>query len=194
VASAPDVTDVSRTTTNQAGTVVPSSDDTGANDSNTPVSIWWLIGGVLAAVAAASGIAYGLRRRNDNEEWAREASAACDIGRTTSLTLARVLDTAAVWSRPANYTEQQQRFTDHLTALRSTVPDHDFPDLLAVVSAADDQLRSGVDQIPDGASIATARAAIEPALATLADALSALEQEASIAVFGAALQSSRTTA
>ena len=165
---------------------------TSVDDDNQSVSIWWWIGGVAVAAAAAYGIAYSVRRRTATEDWARHASVACDIGRATSLTLIAQLD-EQVWSHPAQYTEQHQRFSDHLAELHSSVPDQDFPELLDVVTAANDRLSEAVEQLPDGAPITSARSTIEPAIDDLAIALDALERKASITVFGAALPSSRTT-
>lgn len=165
---------------------------TSVDEDDQPVSIGWWIGGVAVAAAAAYGIAYSLRRRTATEEWARRASVACDIGRATSLTLIAQLD-EPVWSHPARYTEQHRRFSDHLAELHGSVPDQDFPELLDAVRTANDRLSEAVDQLPDGAPIASARSTIEPAIDDLSIVLDALENKASIAVFGAALPSSRTT-
>jgi hypothetical protein len=148
---------------------------------------------VIVAAAAAYGIAYSLRRRTSTEEWARHASVACDIGRAASLTLIAQLD-EPVWSRPARYTEQQQRFSRHLAELDGSVPDQDFPELLDAVTAAAGRLHTAVDELPDGAPIAVARSTVEPAIDGLAIALDALERQASVTVFGATLPSSRSTA
>ena len=177
--------------TTESVTAPPSPDST--DDADTNVSVWWWIGGVFVATAAVLGIGYSLRRRSDIEDWAREASVTCDIGRALSFTLTTVLDDATDWSRPARYTEQDRRFTERLTELGSTVPDLDFPDLLAAVGVANDQLRTAVSQLAEGSSIATARASLQPAIDNLAAALTSLEHEATIVVFGASLPSSRTT-
>jgi hypothetical protein len=166
--------------------------ETTIDDDDRSVSIGWWIGGILVAAAAAFGIAYSLRRRTDIEEWARQASVACDIGRAMSLTLITQLD-EPVWSRPARYGEQHQRFSDHLIELHRSVPDRDFPELLDAITTADGRLSDAVGQLPEGAPIASARSAVEPAIDALGVALDALEHEASITVFGAALPSSRTT-
>jgi hypothetical protein len=166
--------------------------DTLVDDDDTSVSIGWWIGGVAVAAVAAYGIAYSLRRRTVTEDWARHASVACDIGRATSLTLLTQLD-EPVWSHPPRYTEQHQRFSDHLTELHRSVPDQDFPELLDAVTAANERLSDAVGQLPDGAPIEMARSSIEPAIDDLAAALDALENQASITVFGATLPSSRTT-
>ncbi len=147
---------------------------------------------MVVAAAAAYGIAYSLRRRTGTEEWARQASVACDIGRAASLTLIAQLD-EPVWSHPARYAEQQQRFSRHLAELHGSVPDHDFPELLDAVTAAAGRLHTAVEELPEGASISVARSEVEPAIDDLAIALDALEHEASITVFGATLPSSRTT-
>ncbi len=161
--------------------------------TGTSVSVWWWIGGALVAAGAALGMTYGVRRRTVTEDWARSASLTCDIGRAASLTLTTLLDAATVWSRPAHYTEQQQRFTEHVSDLRPTAPDHGIAEILTSVLAANDQLRSAVDRTPDGTPIESARTALRPALDDLATALCALEDEASAIVFGASLPSSRTT-
>jgi len=170
----------------------PATDTADVDDDDRSVSIGWWIGGIVVAAAAAFGIAYSLRRRTDTEEWARRAAVVCDIGRATSLTLIAQLD-EPVWSRPPRYDEQHRRFDGGLTELHRSVPDRDFPELLDAVIAADDALTAAVGRVADGATIASARSTIEPAIDDLSTALDALEQGASIAIFGAALPSSRTT-
>jgi len=170
----------------------PPDDGTESSGGDQPAIGWW-IGGLLVTVAAVSGILYSLRRRNDTEEWALQASVACDIGRATSFTLISQLE-APVWSRPDRFVEQQQRFSDHLAELRGSVPGHDVEALLVEVTAANDRLRTAVEELPADAPIASARSILQPALDDLAVALDALEREASVTVFGATLPSSRSTA
>lgn len=192
VETSPDQTTPAETPPPESVPVTSNADVTDFDDDNQSVSIGWWIGGVVVAAAAAYGIAYSLRRRTTTEEWARHASVACDIGRATSLTLIAQLD-EPVWSHPARYTEQHQRFSEHLTELHGSLPDQDFSELLDAVTAAAGRLHTAVEELPDGASIALARSTIEPVIDDLAITLDALEHEASITVFGATLPSSRTT-
>ncbi len=122
------------------------------------------------------------------------ASAACDVGRAMSLTVSNRLDERAPWTRPDRWADQHGRFDGLLSELSTSVPERDFPQLLDDVVAADARLGAAMDQVSDGAPIDAARTVLEPALDGLADALTALEREATITVFGATLPSSRTTA
>ncbi len=166
---------------------------TSVDDDRGDVSIWWWIGGGFVAAAAAYGLAYSLRRRTGVEEWARSASVACDIGRAMSLTVSSRLDDTTPWVRPVRWTEQHARFGGLLAELSSSVPERDFPELLAAVVAADASLVSAIDEVADGTPTETARTVLQPALDVLGTALTALEHEATITVFGASLPSSRTT-
>ena len=180
-------------TPDTAGVSSPTGEEISAADDNSAVSIWWWIGGAAVAAAAVYGVAFSIRRRNDTETWARGASTACDIGRAMSLTLTTLLAEETVWSASGQYTDQQQRFRQHLHDLALSVPDADLPELLAGVTAADERLRSVVAQLADGTPIPAAREALQPAIDDLATALSSLEAEASTIVFGASLPSSRPT-
>jgi hypothetical protein len=169
-------------------------DTTSAAGDRSDVSTWWWIGGGLVAVAAVVGVARSLRRRTGIEEWARSASLACDTGRAMSLVVANRLDDSAPWVRPDRWADRHDQFDALLSELTSSVPERDFPQLLADVVAADARLSVAMDQVPDGTPIEAARATLQPALDGLADALTALEREARLTVFGATLPSSRTTA
>ncbi len=175
------------------GPVDAGPDDTGVDDDNTSVSAWWWVVGVLVAAAAVFGIAFSLRRRGDVERWARNAAVACDIGRAMTLTLTTQLANTSTWTTPARYVEQELRFRQALDELAGSVPDRDFPLLLAMVAAAHGRLRSTVDMLDVDRPITMARNDLQPAIDELATALSALESEASITVYGAAFPSGRPT-
>jgi len=166
---------------------------TSVADQREDVSIWWWIGGGFVVAAAVFGVGYSLRRRTGVEDWARSASFACDTGRAMSLTVAARLGDPAPWVRPLRWSEQHERFTGLLAELSASLPERDFPELFDAVVAADAGLAATIDQLADGTPAETARAILQPALDDLATALTALEDEATITVFGASLPSSRTT-
>lgn len=181
------------TTLEPAATIVIDNAVVDAADE-TPVSPWWWVVGIAIAVLAGFGIAYSLRRRGSDESWARDASVACDSGRAMALTLSAQLDTADTWSLPARYVEQHQRFSAALGDLADSATDAEFIRLLSAVRTDDEHLRSVVAAVRPGTEADLARAALRPALDELATSLSALEREATIAVFGTALPSSRPSA
>jgi hypothetical protein len=165
--------------------------DTVADAREENVSVWWWVAGGVAAAAAVYGIAYSIRRRRTVEDWANEASLMCDTGRAMSATLTTALGESTAWSEPDRYAGQQRRFTAALEQLSHSAPNSDFATLLAGVALQDAALRAALAACAEGQPIDVARREIEPVLDSLADALSALENEASITVFGTALPSAR---
>ncbi len=180
-------------TASTSPSVTAAGEPTSVADQRGDVSIWWWIGGGFVAAAAVYGVAYSLRRRTGVEDWARSASLACDVGRAMSLTVINGLDDATPWVRPARWSEQQERFDQLLSELSSSVPEREFPELLDAVVAAEAGLVAAIDQVDDGTPVEIARGILQPALDDLGTALTALEQHATITVFGASLPSSRAT-
>ena len=175
-----------------SATTEVSTGGTTAREENP--STWWWIGGGVVGVIAVVGIVYGVRRRRTVEDWANEASLMCDIGRAMTATLDEHLRTDPVWSPPERYERQRQRFEDALGDLVATAPDDDFATLLAAAQHASTRLGDSVDALVPLQPNDAARATLQPALDDVATALSAVENEASITVFGTALPSSRPSA
>jgi hypothetical protein len=183
------------------GTVAP---DTTAADGSTPttdvadeeqdsVSPWWWVFGGVMAVAAVGGIAFGARRRNDGEVWARTASTTCDTGRALAASISEHLAEATAWSPPERIAHQRQRFTSYLLDSARTAPNAALAELSAAVATRNDELGGLLDSLAVGAPIDVARQTLGPSLIDLAKALTALENEAAIVVYGASIPSTRTT-
>jgi len=162
------------------------------DDQEDSVSMWWWVVGGLVAVAAVAGIAFSLRRRTDEETWARTASATCDTGRALAASLESHLHDAATWAPPERVEHQRERFTVALHDDGADAPNAKLAELWASVSARNDALGRALDALEIGAPITAARDALAPPLDDLAAVLTALENEATTVVYGAALPSTRT--
>jgi len=177
--------------TTDTGVSTPGADvDDEQQDSWSPW--WWVLGGVMA-VAAVGGIAFSARRRNDDESWARGASTTCDTGRALAASISEHLDDATAWSPPERIAHQRQRFTSFLVDSTEAAPNAALAELSTAIAKRNEELGVVLDSLAVGTPIHVARQALGPSLSELAEALTALEDEAASVVYGASLPSTRTT-
>jgi hypothetical protein len=188
----PEDVDVPVVTEAAPGVVEPGFDDTGFNDSNTDVSVWWWVAGIVVAVVAVGGVVVAVRLRDTTERWAQRASLLCDSARAMSVTVSARLTDPSSWSVPTRYTEQHQRCVGYLTELTDSAPDGQSGALLAAVEADVRALHHAVTSIAIGSPPALSRDTVQPGLDRLSTSLTALEELATNLAMNAALPSSRS--